>query len=103
MTMESVAGKNPITHVGKLYNVLARNIATVLVENVPGITHAQCALVSQIGRPIEQPQTVDVRVRTADECQLDDLATDIGSHIDGQLATVSTLWEPIIGGEVSLY
>lgn len=103
MTMESVAGKNPITHVGKLYNVLARNIATVLVEKVPGITHAQCALVSQIGKPIREPQTVDVRVRTADECALDDLATDIRGHVESQLATVATLWKPIIAGEVTLY
>ena len=77
MTMESVAGKNPITHVGKLYNVLARNIATTLVEEVSGIAHAQCALVSQIGKPIDEPQTVDVRVRTEDDRLVENLAAEI--------------------------
>ena len=36
MTMESVAGKNPVTHVGKLYNVTAGLIAEAIVNEVDG-------------------------------------------------------------------
>ena len=35
MTMESLAGKNPVTHVGKLYNLLASLISADLVEAIP--------------------------------------------------------------------
>lgn len=58
MTMESVAGKNPVTHVGKLYNVAAGLVATDLVEHVAGITTAECYLVSRIGRPLNEPSTL---------------------------------------------
>jgi S-adenosylmethionine synthetase len=62
MTMESIAGKNPTSHVGKLYNVAARRIAASLVEELPGVSEAECRLVSRIGAPIDAP-LADVRLR----------------------------------------
>ncbi|HET6470563.1 MAG TPA: methionine adenosyltransferase, partial [Pseudomonadales bacterium] len=64
MTMESVAGKNPVTHVGKLYNVAAGQIAEQIVAEIPEIAAVECRLVSRIGRPIADPQSVEVRLRT---------------------------------------
>lgn len=49
MTMESVAGKNAVTHVGKLYSIAASLISQRVVEQVPGVMEAQCLLVSRIG------------------------------------------------------
>jgi len=64
MTMESVAGKNPVTHVGKLYNVAASLIAEAIVDEMPEIEEAQCLLVSRIGHPIVDPPLANVRIRT---------------------------------------
>ena len=44
MSIEAAAGKNPITHVGKLYNVLAQRIAASIVVEVPGVQEAYCGL-----------------------------------------------------------
>jgi S-adenosylmethionine synthetase len=65
MTLESVAGKNPVTHVGKLYNLAAGLIAASLVEELPGVSEAECRLVSRIGQPVADPQVADVRLRCA--------------------------------------
>jgi S-adenosylmethionine synthetase len=62
MTMECVFGKNPVTHVGKLYNVAASFIAEDLVTCYPELESAECFLVSQVGQPIDQPQVVNVRL-----------------------------------------
>ena len=35
MSLEAAAGKNPVTHVGKIYNVLAGELAATLVAGVP--------------------------------------------------------------------
>ena len=51
MSLEAAAGKNPVTHVGKIYNVVARDISEALVAAVPEISHAQCLMVSRIGSP----------------------------------------------------
>lgn len=65
MTMESVAGKNPVTHVGKLYNILAALITQRIVEAIPQIAEAQCILVSEIGHRIDEPQLLELRLRPA--------------------------------------
>ena len=67
MTMESVAGKNPVTHVGKLYNVAAGLIAEAIVDEVPEICEAHCMLVSRIGHPITDPQIAHIRVRSSEQ------------------------------------
>jgi S-adenosylmethionine synthetase len=51
--------------VGKSYNVTAKLICQRLCEAVPEISEVSCYLVSQIGKPINQPQAVNVRVRSA--------------------------------------
>lgn len=62
MTMEAMSGKNPVTHVGKLYNTAAMRIAERLVASIPGVREAECLLVSRIGAPVDQPQVTHVRV-----------------------------------------
>ncbi len=62
MTLESVAGKNPVTHVGKLYNIVAGLASQRIVEELSHVRAAECRLVSRIGRPVEEPQLVEVRL-----------------------------------------
>jgi S-adenosylmethionine synthetase len=60
MTMESVAGKNAITHVGKIYNVAASLIAEDIVDAIPEVKGAECRLVSRIGASIAEPDACDI-------------------------------------------
>lgn len=53
MSMEGVAGKNPVYHIGKLYNLLARKAAIELYEITGSPTTV--TLVSQSGRDLEDP------------------------------------------------
>ena len=55
MSLEATAGKNPVSHVGKLYNVLAKKIAERAIKEVPKIREIYIELLSQIGQPIDQP------------------------------------------------
>jgi S-adenosylmethionine synthetase len=100
MTMESVAGKNPVTHVGKLYNVLAGLVAQDVVDGIPGVAEATCHLVSQIGGPIADPQLTDVRLRC------DDLGAPVRRRVEEivrqRLGQISTLWKDIATGALAL-
>lgn len=62
MTMESIAGKNPVTHVGKLYNFAASLIAECVAEEISEVRNAECRIVSAIGQPVVEPQILEVRV-----------------------------------------
>ena len=56
MSLEAVCGKNPINHVGKIYNILSTNIAREIIQKGQGdIVEAHVKLLSQIGRPITDP------------------------------------------------
>jgi S-adenosylmethionine synthetase len=57
MSLEAASGKNPVTHVGKIYNLLANEIA----EEIGGREKfSEVKILSQIGAPLDRPQTVEV-------------------------------------------
>ncbi len=59
---EAAAGKNPVSHVGKIYNVLAHKIAREIYEKIAGIKEVYVLLLSRIGTPIDQPQMATAQV-----------------------------------------
>jgi S-adenosylmethionine synthetase len=56
MSLEAVAGKNPVSHVGKIYNVMATLMARDIHDNIKAVEEINVLLLSAIGRPIGQPQ-----------------------------------------------
>ncbi|WP_456401779.1 methionine adenosyltransferase [Persephonella sp.] len=63
MSLEAAAGKNPVSHIGKIYNTAAMDLAERIVSEVEEVEEAYCYLVSQIGKPITEPQVCDVKLR----------------------------------------
>jgi S-adenosylmethionine synthetase len=103
MTLEATCGKNPVSHVGKLYQVAARELAAAVVAQVPGVAAAECVLVSEIGRPVDQPQIASVRVRTKDGAALADVERSVADVARAELAKIPSIWRRVIAGEVRLY
>jgi S-adenosylmethionine synthetase len=101
MTLESVAGKNPITHVGKLYNVAAGLLAEELVARTPGLSEAECRLVSRIGRRVDDPPLVHVRVRGADPRDAE-LRARIETIVAQRIGEIPSLWRALLAGEIGL-
>jgi S-adenosylmethionine synthetase len=60
MSMEATSGKNPVNHVGKLYNLLSKEIARDIAKL--GAEQVYVRLLSQIGHPIDQPLCADVQI-----------------------------------------
>jgi S-adenosylmethionine synthetase len=96
MTLEAAAGKNPITHVGKLYNVAAGRIAQALVQDVDGVVEAYCYLVSRIGQRIDEPQAVDVKLRLAPGAQLPALTARSREIVGTHLGALPQLWRELL-------
>ncbi|MBX3335874.1 MAG: methionine adenosyltransferase [Nitrospira sp.] len=59
---EAAAGKNPMAHVGKIYNVLAQVLAEDIHKKVRGLLDVTVWITSQIGHPISSPQSIVVEV-----------------------------------------
>ena len=101
MTMESVAGKNPVTHVGKLYNLAAGLVAQRLVDEIPEVREATCLLVSQIGRPVAEPLIVDLKATVAEPAALPDHKRLIESIVREELQALQSLAQTLLAGEVA--
>ena len=103
MTIEAVAGKNPVTHVGKLYNLAAGRIADAAVRARLPIAHAECLLVSDIGSPIAEPRLVDIRLDTPDGATGPSITEPVAAIVRDELAHLPDLVEPLLQGRLTLY
>jgi S-adenosylmethionine synthetase len=103
MSLEAAAGKNPASHVGKLYNVAAHRIASALVERIPEVAEAHCYLLSRIGTPIHEPAFVDVRIRTHDHLPSSTVHKRVEEIVRQSLASLGTLAEEILKGGVRMF
>ncbi|MEF8773193.1 MAG: methionine adenosyltransferase [Halobacteriales archaeon] len=103
MSLEASAGKNPVNHIGKIYNLLSNDIARSVVAEVDGIRDLRIRLLSQIGEPIDQPQVADAHVVTADGVDVADIEDEVAAIIDDKLASVTDVTRRVIDGELSTF
>ena len=102
-SMEAIAGKNPVNHVGKLYNVIAQRICNSIIESVAEIARVQCALLSEIGRPIDQPARIVIRAMPTSGRSLDTLRSPVERIVQRHLQKVTDLSREFAAGNVSIY
>jgi len=62
ISMEGAAGKNPVNHTGKIYNLLAIKIANEVVDTVDGVREVYIKLLSEIGRRIDDPKVATAQI-----------------------------------------
>ncbi|WP_411963565.1 methionine adenosyltransferase [Haloferax sp. YSMS24] len=103
MSMEATSGKNPVNHIGKIYNLLSTHIAETVVAEVDGIRDLQVRLLSQIGRPIDEPHVADAKVVTDDGVTVADIEDEVVAIIDRELANVTDITRRTIDGELSTF
>ncbi|MFC7080413.1 methionine adenosyltransferase [Halorussus caseinilyticus] len=103
MSMEATSGKNPVNHIGKIYNLLGTEIAESVVAEVEGIRDLRIRLLSQIGRPIDQPHVADAEIVTEDGVTIADIEDDVTDIIDSELADVTSITQRVIDGELSTF
>jgi len=103
MSMEATSGKNPVNHIGKIYNLLSTRIAEAVVDEVPGIRDLRVRLLSQIGRPIDQPHVADAFVVTDDTVDLADIEADIQAIVERELAAVTDVTRDVIDGDLRTF
>jgi S-adenosylmethionine synthetase len=102
-SLEAACGKNPISHVGKVYNVLAMLAAKEIVERVPTVKEATVYLLSQIGAPLDQPLVATAYVRPASGGLTPSIQADVQAILDEQLAQVHTVRDRILRREFPLF
>ncbi|MCX8176216.1 MAG: methionine adenosyltransferase [Candidatus Bathyarchaeota archaeon] len=103
MSLEATAGKNPVSHTGKIYNLLAKIIAEKVFSEVKGIREVYVKILSSIGKPITEPQAVSIHVNLEKGCSLRSIAADIKSIVYEETANIPKLTSQIIEGNFELF
>lgn len=103
MSLEAAAGKNPVSHVGKIYNALARRMAETIVTAVAEVNEAHCLIVSRIGAPVSEPALVHLRLATRDGAPPDRFRARATELVADHLARVEELSRELTSGQLQVY
>lgn len=103
MSLEATAGKNPVSHIGKIYNVMAVIIANKVAE-LKGVKEAYVKIVSQIGRPIDDPHMTNVQLLLEGGSVLTSgLQSEIESIVNEEFDQIDKITEGILQRKFTLY
>ncbi|MEN2984117.1 MAG: methionine adenosyltransferase [Dictyoglomaceae bacterium] len=103
MGTEAAAGKNPVSHVGKIYNILAHKLANEIYQNIPGIKEVYVWLCSQIGKPIDQPMIATAQLILEEGVSIYDVAKPVENIIDQELANIGVFCEDLAKGKYPVW
>ena len=103
MSLEAAAGKNPVSHVGKLYNVLSLEMARALTAEIHDLREVEVQLLSAIGQPVNVPLLIALRccLRSGVSSPLDEAR--LQSIVQAQLASIPTLSMRLARGEMQVF
>ena len=104
MSMEAASGKNPVTHVGKLYNLLSMKIAEDIIKETGGdVEEARVRILAQIGHPIDQPLLASTNLIMADGVPLSKVKGEVEGIVDNWLANIDKITQMLLEGKISTY
>lgn len=100
---EAAAGKNPVSHVGKIYNVLTYKIAQHVYEDVPEVGEVYIWLLSKIGSPIDQPAVAAAQVIMRGNNSLEKARREISEVLDYELDNIDKFCMELAQGKIQTY
>ncbi len=100
MTLEAAAGKNPVSHVGKVYNLLAHQLAEQIYQAADAIEEVQVWLCSRIGQALDDPWSVSVELTLADDATVGDVEDVVRRVVERGLSEVNQFTQRLTRGEL---
>jgi S-adenosylmethionine synthetase len=103
MSLEATAGKNPVNHVGKIYNVLAMRASKRIYEELHGKAHVSIQILSQIGRPINEPLVASVKLNSFEGAITLDMKNTAKEIMREELENITKYTRMILEKRVSVF
>ncbi|NYT00313.1 MAG: methionine adenosyltransferase, partial [Methanocellales archaeon] len=102
MSLEATSGKNPVSHVGKIYNLLSTQIAQDIAE-LEGVDEVYVRILSQIGQPIDNPKIVNAQIIPTKEATMEKINPKAEVIIDDWLSDIKKITDMVVRGEISTF
>ncbi len=103
MSMEAAAGKNPVSHVGKIYNLLSMLIANDIAEQVEGVEEVYVRILSQIGKPIDEPLVASIQVIPKKGYHLETIQKPAYEIADAWLSDITKIQKMILEDKLNVF
>lgn len=103
MSLEATAGKNPINHVGKIYNVLAKLIANRVYKEIKGVREVYVKILSQIDRRIDDPAMADIQVLLEPNYTLEKVKREAQSIATEEIVNIRRITDLLLTDKVTLF
>jgi S-adenosylmethionine synthetase len=101
VSSEAAAGKNPVSHIGKIYNLLSHRIAARIYREVPDVSEVYVWLLSEIGTPIDQPQIATAQL-IMKKGSLSDVEKEAAEIIENELENIHAFSMELAAGKCSI-
>jgi S-adenosylmethionine synthetase len=98
---EAAAGKNPVSHVGKIYNFLTFRIAQKVCEQITDIEEVYIWLLSKIGAPIDHPTVAAAQVVTKGNENIGKVKQKINEVLDKELENIQEFCMELAEGKIA--
>jgi len=99
---EAAAGKNPVSHVGKIYNTLTHRMASEVYKQVSGLEEVYIWLLSEIGKPIDDPAVAGVQVVMKGNNSFESVKKDIRDVVNYELENIDKFTEQLAKGRIPI-
>ncbi len=99
MSMEATSGKNPINHIGKIYNLLSTKIARKIANEIDDIEDVYIKLLSEIGKPIDEPLIASANIISKRNSSLNLIKKEVEQIINEELKNISKFTNDICDGK----
>ncbi len=104
MSLEAAAGKNPVNHVGKIYNLLSNLIAQDVVKETGGnVKEIHVRILSQIGKPVDQPQVASLQILPADGVKLAAVRKEAEAIANHWFESIDTIPQKLLTGKLNVF
>ncbi len=98
---EAYAGKNPQSHVGKLYAVVAQRAADRIHAELAGVAEAYVQLGSRIGQPVDDPALASIQLALAPG--VSDMDASAAAILDDEIAGIPQVAGQLARGEMRAF
>jgi S-adenosylmethionine synthetase len=98
---EAASGKNPVSHVGKIYNFLTFKIAQHVYEEISELEEVYIWLLSKIGSPIDHPAVAAAQVIMKGNNHIDKVRHEINNVLDTELENIEKFCMELAEGKLS--
>ena len=102
-SLEAPCGKNPISHVGKVYNAMALDTCRDIVNRVPEVKEVTIQVLSQIGHPVDRPLVCNTLIRTRSGVLSDEIRHAVRDVIDEHFENITDIRTKIKNGDITLF